>query len=70
MALEVNTQPVFQAGTPRPLFQTDMVDTGIRTGPMSWDLAPDGTRFLIISEEPSDASSVTVALNWRAAGMK
>jgi len=32
---------------PGPLFQTDMVDTGIRTGPFSWDLAPDGNRFLI-----------------------
>ena len=70
MAVDVNTKPVFQAGTPRPLFQTDMVDTGIRTGPMSWDLAPDGNRFLIISESPSEVSSLTVALNWRAATIK
>jgi hypothetical protein len=33
---------------------------------MSWDLAPDGNRFLIISEKSTDASSLTVALNWRA----
>jgi eukaryotic-like serine/threonine-protein kinase len=70
MAVEVNTQPVFQAGTPQPWFQTDMVDTGIRTGPMSWDLAPDGNRFLIISETSSDESSLTVALNWRVAAIK
>ena len=70
MAVEVNTQPVFQAGTPRPLFQTDMVDTGIRTGPMSWDLSPDGNRFLIITENPSEALSLTVALNWRAPAAK
>lgn len=70
MAVEVNTQPVFRAGTPQPLFQTDMVDTGIRTGPLSWDLAPDGNRFLIISENPSDALSLTVALNWRAGIIK
>jgi len=66
MSVEVNTQPVFQAGTPQALFQTEMVDTGIRTGPMSWDLAPDGNRFLIISEKSTDTSSLTVALNWRA----
>ncbi|HUK17302.1 MAG TPA: protein kinase [Bryobacteraceae bacterium] len=66
MAVEVNLQPVFQAGSPQPLFPTEMVDTGIRTGPMSWDLAPDGNRFLIISENAADTSSVTVALNWRA----
>jgi hypothetical protein len=41
------------------------VDTGIRTGPTSWDIAPDG-RFLIISETSTDAS-ITVVLNWRAA---
>ncbi len=64
MAVEVSTQPVFQAGTPRPLFQAEIVDTGIRTGPLSWDLAPDGNRFLIISESSTDAS-LTVALNWR-----
>jgi len=66
MAVEVSTQPVFQAGTPQPLFQTDIVDTGIRTGPISWDLAPDGNRFLIISDTPGDVSSLTVALNWKA----
>jgi len=70
MAVEVSTRPVFRAGTPQALFQTDMVDTGIRTGPMSWDIAPDGNRFLIISEKPSEASSLTVALNWRAAVTK
>jgi Tol biopolymer transport system component len=63
MAVEVNTQPVFQAGTPQALFQTDIVDTGIRTGPMSWDISPDGDRFLIISDTSSDATSLTVALN-------
>ena len=66
MAVAVNSQPVFQAGTPRALFQTNIVDTGIRTGPMSWDIAPDGNRFLIITEAPGDASSLTVVLNWRA----
>jgi Tol biopolymer transport system component len=64
MSVEVNTQPVFQARTPQPLFATEIVDTGIRTGPMSWDLAPDGNRFLIISESSTDAS-LTVALNWQ-----
>jgi hypothetical protein len=47
------------------LFQTDIVDTGIRAGPMSWDISPDG-RFLIISETSTDAS-INVVLNWRAA---
>jgi Tol biopolymer transport system component len=67
MAVEVNTAGVFQSGEPHALFQTDIVDTGIRTGPMSWDVAPDG-RFLVITESSIDPS-VTVVLNWRA-GLK
>lgn len=65
MAVDVSTSPAFQSGTPHPLFDTDMVDTGIRTGPMSWDIAPDGKRFLIISENAAEASSLNVILNWR-----
>jgi hypothetical protein len=59
-------QAVFMSGNPHPLFQTGVVDTGIRTGPMRWDIAPDG-RFLIISDTSTDAS-VTLVLNWRAPG--
>jgi hypothetical protein len=65
MAIDVTTRPVFMYGNPHPLFQTDIFDTGIRTGPMSWDIAPDG-RFLIISET-STHESITVVLNWRSA---
>ena len=66
MAVEVTTRPEFQSGTPQALFMTDLIDTGIRTGPMSWDVGPDG-RFLFITDSSIDAS-VTVVLNWRAGG--
>jgi len=69
MAVDVNPGPVFQSGAPHPLFQSDIEDNGIRTGPMSWDLSPDGNRFLIITDAPGDAS-LTVALNWRASSTK
>jgi hypothetical protein len=32
---------------------------------MSWDIAPDGKRFLIINENSAGASSLNVTLNWR-----
>ncbi len=64
MAVDVTANPVFKSGEPHALFQTDIADTRIRTGPMSWDIAPDG-RFLIISETSTDAS-ITVVLNWPA----
>lgn len=66
MAVDVSTNPSFQSGTPHALFDAEMVDTGIRTGPMSWDVAPDGKRFLIISENSAAASSLNVILNWRS----
>jgi hypothetical protein len=65
MAADVSTNSTFQAGTPHALFDTDMVDTGTRTGPMSWDIATDGKRFLIISDNSAGASSLNVVLNWR-----
>ena len=65
MEVKVSTSPIFQSGTPQPLFDTQMVDTGIRTGPVSWDISPDGNRFLIISENAAETSSLNVILNWR-----
>jgi len=65
MAVQVGTQPVFHAGTPQALFESEIVDTGIRNGEISWDLAPDGNRFLIITPSSTGNSSLTVALNWR-----
>jgi eukaryotic-like serine/threonine-protein kinase len=66
MSVEVTTKSGFQSGTPHPLFQSDIVDTGIRTGPLSWDIAPDGKRFLVISPNTTDTPALTVTLNWRA----
>jgi Tol biopolymer transport system component len=65
MAVDVSTSPSFEAGTPQALFDTEMVDTGIRTGPMSWDVAPDGKRFLIITDKSQETTAVNVILNWR-----
>jgi hypothetical protein len=65
MAVDASTDPSFQSGTPHALSDSEMVDTGIRRGPMSWDIAPGGTRFLIISENSAGASSLNVILNWR-----
>ena len=65
MAVDVSTKPTFQSGAPRALFDSEMVDTGIRTGPMSWDIAADGKRFLIISDNSVGPPSLNLILNWR-----
>ncbi|KAA6460181.1 hypothetical protein DYQ86_14125 [Acidobacteria bacterium AB60] len=65
MSVAVSTHPSFESGIPRPLFQSNIVDTGIRTGPLSWDIAPDGNRFLIVSPNVTDTPVLTLTLNWR-----
>ena len=65
MAVAVETDATFRSGTPRALFDTEMVDTGIRNGPISWDIAPDGKRFLIITDTSQSNPSLNLILNWR-----
>ena len=63
MAVEIDTSKGFQAGTPRPMF-------GSASTTQTWDISPDGKRFLIAG--PPNAGRVipfTVVLNW-AAGLK
>jgi serine/threonine-protein kinase len=59
MAVDVQTSPAFRAGTPKVLFQGNYVN--------SYDVAPDGKRFLMIkppgaAQSPTD--QVTLVLNW------
>jgi len=61
MAVPVINTASFQAGAPRPLFQTRS------TGFLSYAVADDGRRFLVntVAVEPA-RSAPTVILNWRA----
>ncbi|HEY2468650.1 MAG TPA: protein kinase [Terracidiphilus sp.] len=65
MAVDTSMRSSFQSGTPHALFDTEMLDTGIRTGPMTWDISADGNRFLIISDSARATSSMNLILNWR-----
>jgi eukaryotic-like serine/threonine-protein kinase len=58
MAVDVETQPAFRAGRPRLLFEAPHL--------WSYDVAPDGTRFLMIRRDPSESGPprVNVVLNW------
>jgi serine/threonine-protein kinase len=61
MAVPVETQPAFKAGTPHMLFQS----TGY-LGLANYDVAPDGQHFLMIKQEESAATpkELNVILNW------
>jgi len=60
MAVEVNTGPKFEAGTPKALFDTHLAGSG-------YDVNKDG-RFLIPTQvEQSAPAPITVVVNWNAA---
>ncbi len=61
MAVEIATSPAFQAGVPKPLFQTPVFTIDLS----SWDLTPDGKRFLFLTPSVQTAQApFTVVLNW------
>jgi Tol biopolymer transport system component/predicted Ser/Thr protein kinase len=57
MAVDIQSNPVFRAGQPRALFE-------LRT--TSWDVAPDGKRFLVVKEPETAASEAKLeaVVNW------
>jgi hypothetical protein len=62
MAVEVATNPVFQARRPNS-------SSSVRQSPtLFWDVTPDGQRFLfpVLANDRSSAS-FTMVLNWQAA---
>jgi serine/threonine protein kinase len=65
MAVEISTSKdgVFHAGVPQKLFQTNVAN--FLTNRNSYDVTPDGQRFLINSPTASAASTpITVIVNW------
>jgi eukaryotic-like serine/threonine-protein kinase len=72
--MEVQTQPVFRAGKPEPLFEGRFE---LRTAPLrNWDVSPDGKQFVFVAGGSDlGAREVDVVLNWaqeldRASGAK
>jgi hypothetical protein len=67
MAVEIQTVPALRAGSPKVLF--DSPDTLPMVGVqrvLSYDVSPDGQRFLLIKPEATAAQStdVNVIVNW------
>jgi serine/threonine-protein kinase len=66
MAVDIRVEPAFMAGTPRVV-----VDRGFFVGAQfirTYDVSPDGTRFLLIdvpdAGSQADTPGLTVVLNW------
>ena len=63
-AVTVGSGTGFSAGPATTLFKTPF---GITTGGLPYDVAPDGTRFLLsVPTADPDAQPMTALLNWMA----
>jgi hypothetical protein len=67
MAVPIKADAGFQAGTPVPLFQTHIRQPISATDMVSYDVTPDGKRFLINTkvDEPN-TEHLSIILNWAA----
>jgi len=63
MAVDIATQPVFSASTPRLLFEGDyLLNLVFSPG---YDVSRDGQRFLMaIARDPTSDTQINVVLNW------
>ena len=67
MAVEVREGArTVEFGTPQPLFQAPIIVVPARQPNWTWDVSPDGQRFLLILAKADDAP-VTLVTNWQAA---
>ena len=67
IAVPVSWEPTLDLGTPRKLFEDgNYMMGGIRFPSFTYDVAPDGSRFLMIErdEPPSEPDRIHVVLNW------
>ncbi len=71
MVVEVSTQQYFAPGSPKALFERQFYtagggNTSVGGGNTSYDVAPDGQRFVMIKEsvEQQEAAQINVVLNW------
>jgi eukaryotic-like serine/threonine-protein kinase len=63
MSVPVQTSPTFRAGAPVPIVTPTLTLGDHGTGP-TYDVSPDGRRFLFIRAPELDIRSLTVVLNW------
>jgi len=62
MVVSISTEPEFKAGTPQVVFEGPYVNVS----GLSYDVAPDGQRFLVLQPEYDDSEvrELHIVLNW------
>jgi hypothetical protein len=64
MAVPVSVEPTFSSGPPAALFEAP-VQPGYTADSHRWQLAPDGTRFLLLAYDgKQQVAPLDVVVNW------
>jgi len=66
MAVDVQTGPDFHAGHPRALFSLHPMIARAFESKQTWDVTPDGERFLVINAPDNEETGVKMqaVVNW------
>ncbi|MDA2934798.1 hypothetical protein MYX82_10720, partial [Acidobacteria bacterium AH-259-D05] len=65
MVVAVETEPSFQAGKPRVLFEGVYATNPLLQGHRYYDISPDGQRFLMVKNVDRDEEAqINIVLNW------
>jgi serine/threonine protein kinase/Tol biopolymer transport system component len=64
MAVQIATQPVFSAGTPKTLFDRTYVSTPLPQTFQYYDVSRDGQKFLMVKQLEQAPEPIHVTLNW------
>jgi len=64
MAVPVETDPTFTAGTPELLFAGRYHSPNLGLGGRSYDVHPDGERFVMVQPPVEGSTHLVVVLNW------
>ena len=64
LAVDVVTNPTFEHGRPRKLFEGRYALGDVKDDTRAYDVAPDGQRFLMLRPEPEPSTDLKVVVNW------
>lgn len=64
MAVPVSTSPVFAPGRPEKVFEGGYAGSGASGGGRTFDISPDGKRFLMLKAASRQEMEIVVVLNW------
>jgi eukaryotic-like serine/threonine-protein kinase len=68
--LSAGPKPSFEAGTPEPLFDSHIINSGITTMVHQYDVTADGQRFIVVTANTTESPLLNLVVNWNAESKK